>query len=955
MKQIFTLLSLTKQVCLRAFTTMLLFLSFLTIANTQTVIWPIASNAATVNASQFANVNQIFWSHTGDLTPPTGYTGWVTKGISSSTPSKAENAKWTWTSNGSSAGGAYSDGTLIKSPTASNGAAIMNSDFLDSNGSTTGSGTGQSPSPHESELISPIFDATGYTDIIVQFNQLFRRFSCTTGIQYSTDGGTTWSTKIEFNPVSELATNAMTPNTNTTVTQKRIKLTGSVGTNQMRIKFVFQGGYYFWIIDDVKILSPPEVITFTGTTNTLWNVATNWDLNRVPNTTDSVVINNKVVKADNGSSIITVSKLTILGTSDLQDGNAPKIEITGGLTWSSGTISEFIKTSATSISVFNGSNKYLNATNVSDVKWENYGTITFSAGSFFLNCAFNNFGTLDVNGTLTSGFVTEYNSTGTINNSGLIKSKNGNGSYLIRRCINTSLGIINPQTYSSLIFYDLTNYGELNIGNNVELGVFGGVFYNTTISGTGALALGNVDIQVPLQMNTAELWMKFDLSTNWVLHSTTGANISTTKTIRFGVGRLGIPLNISATGTLSIEGAINNDIIILSTITNNGTINWTNNNLKFQNGALVNNGTFNINVPNGTMTEISGINSFTNCGTLNNQSSTDINIPVLPCGIVGLSVLKGIGTVKVLGTLSVNGFVRPGNSPGTLTINAPITSTPTAVYEMEITGNYGAAGIEDDADRLICSSNIALGGTLNIILYNAQAGSYTLIDGVTSTGSFALVQYSLNGGTFTTTPPNGVIPPTFDAAQGTVTLTIASALSAELTTLKGQITENGNSLSWLTASEVNTDNFDVERSTDGLQFDKIGTVKAQGKAASYEFLDKGRPLSITTYYRLKINDLDNKSSYSKVISLSPKGKGLTAKAFPNPAHDVLTVDIEVEKKSDVTIELRDILGRLVWQSKAENTEGSLSLPIPLTGIANGNYFLKVSNGLTTIQQKIGKN
>jgi hypothetical protein len=148
--------------------------------------------------------------------------------------------------------------------------------------------------------------------------------------------------------------------------------------------------------------------------------------------------------------------------------------------------------------------------------------------------------------------------------------------------------------------------------------------------------------------------------------------------------------------------------------------------------------------------------------------------------------------------------------------------------------------------------------------------------------------------------------------------------------------------------------FDIERSTDGLNFEKIGDTKAQGKAATYEFLDKG-PLSITTYYRLKINDLDNKSSYSKVISLSPKGKVFTAKIFPNPAHDVLTIDIEVEKKSEVTIELRDILGRLVWQSKAENTEGSLSLPIPLAGVANGNYFLKVSNGLTTVQQKIVKN
>jgi hypothetical protein len=279
-------------------------------------------------------------------------------------------------------------------------------------------------------------------------------------------------------------------------------------------------------------------------------------------------------------------------------------------------------------------------------------------------------------------------------------------------------------------------------------------------------------------------------------------------------------------------------------------------------------------------------------------------------------------------------------------IGPSLNATNSSVFDMEISF--------DQADKLIVNGIMDLNGTLNVLLSNQLPGSYTLIDATSTTGSFSTVRYSLNGGSFTTTPPPGVSI-AYDAGQGTVIVTVMSALTVELITFKGKNTEVGNLLTWQTASEVNTDNFDVERSTDGQHFDKIGTVKAQGKAATYDFLDKGGPLSITTYYRLKINDLDNKSAYSKVITLAPKVKGLTAKVYPNPAHDVLTVDIEVEKKSDLTIELRDILGRLVWASNALYTEGSLSLPIPLTGVANGNYFLKVSNGLTTIQQKIVKN
>ena len=104
-----------------------------------------------------------------------------------------------------------------------------------------------------------------------------------------------------------------------------------------------------------------------------------------------------------------------------------------------------------------------------------------------------------------------------------------------------------------------------------------------------------------------------------------------------------------------------------------------------------------------------------------------------------------------------------------------------------------------------------------------------------------------------------------------------------------------------------------------------------------------------------INDLDNKTDYSKTVSIQLKTKGLTAKAFPNPTNDVLNVQIEVEKKSDITIDLKDILGRTIWQTTAQNTEGSLSLPIPMSAFANGTYFLKIANNETIIQQKVVKN
>jgi Leucine-rich repeat (LRR) protein len=184
-----------------------------------------------------------------------------------------------------------------------------------------------------------------------------------------------------------------------------------------------------------------------------------------------------------------------------------------------------------------------------------------------------------------------------------------------------------------------------------------------------------------------------------------------------------------------------------------------------------------------------------------------------------------------------------------------------------------------------------------------------------------------------------------------------SIIPVELLSFKAQNTEGGNLLTWQTASEVNTAHFDIERSNDGIKFDKIGNTKARSKAATYEFIDKTSARFVTsptlgaTYYRLKINDLDGTSSYSNIVSVATKGKGLTAKVFPNPFGDNINVDISTEKKTDVTVDVIDVLGRSM-RHFTFYTEGSLNLPISTKDWPSGTYFLKISDGQTVVQQKI---
>ena len=147
-------------------------------------------------------------------------------------------------------------------------------------------------------------------------------------------------------------------------------------------------------------------------------------------------------------------------------------------------------------------------------------------------------------------------------------------------------------------------------------------------------------------------------------------------------------------------------------------------------------------------------------------------------------------------------------------------------------------------------------------------------------------------------------------------------------------TEGGkNKLIWTTANEINSYSFEVERSSDGKDFTQIGTVKAQGKAATYNFIDN-QPINGTTYYRLNQTDNDQSSAYSKVISVQTKEKGL--KVYPTlVSNGFLTIVIardEATGGGDYSI--FNIVGQQVQS-------GQTTQRLDVSALAKGTYILKV--------------
>jgi|GEM_PF-2459477 len=94
-----------------------------------------------------------------------------------------------------------------------------------------------------------------------------------------------------------------------------------------------------------------------------------------------------------------------------------------------------------------------------------------------------------------------------------------------------------------------------------------------------------------------------------------------------------------------------------------------------------------------------------------------------------------------------------------------------------------------------------------------------------------------------------------------------AVLPVNLVSFNAEAVSNGIELTWQTASESNSDRFEIERSTNGINYSNIGTVAAAGNSSSlltYNFTD-ANPVNGNNFYRLRQVDIDGQANYSQVV------------------------------------------------------------------------------------------
>jgi len=188
---------------------------------------------------------------------------------------------------------------------------------------------------------------------------------------------------------------------------------------------------------------------------------------------------------------------------------------------------------------------------------------------------------------------------------------------------------------------------------------------------------------------------------------------------------------------------------------------------------------------------------------------------------------------------------------------------------------------------------------------------------------------------------------------GTIIKTFNAIVPVELTTFTSSITGNDVTLNWCTATEINNQGFQIERSNKleakSGEWESIGFVIGNGtttEAQSYSFADEN--LSAGEYqYRLKQIDYDGTFEYSNTIEVNidlPKTFALL-NCFPNPFNPSTKIIYEIPKQSNVLLKVYDILGNEVSILVNEmQSAGSYQIVFDASELSNGVYFYKLQAG-----------
>lgn len=182
----------------------------------------------------------------------------------------------------------------------------------------------------------------------------------------------------------------------------------------------------------------------------------------------------------------------------------------------------------------------------------------------------------------------------------------------------------------------------------------------------------------------------------------------------------------------------------------------------------------------------------------------------------------------------------------------------------------------------------------------------------------------------------------------------ATLLPVEIASFKAYPVNNDFiEVAWITLSELNNNFFDVERSTDLLDWEKIDEVAGHGTTSdphNYVIQDYDVEFGVTYYYRLRQVDFDGMEEYfgPDDATLNIDGMGFVISDFiPNPTNNSSLIQVSSSTDKRLNYLFYNDLGQIIDQGTLLVQGGTVKQPLlfnELDRLGASTYFLTITDG-----------
>jgi hypothetical protein len=280
---------------------------------------------------------------------------------------------------------------------------------------------------------------------------------------------------------------------------------------------------------------------------------------------------------------------------------------------------------------------------------------------------------------------------------------------------------------------------------------------------------------------------------------------------------------------------------------------------------------------------------------------------------------------SISGTVDVKFFYDPSEKAASLSARdvawTPYPSTSKTPFRW-----FKTVGVPFDATRINLIDGNSFNGFPNVTLTDANTTALTE-NGVLYAQFNGITSFSGGTGGYGFSSPGAGLP---------VKLIAFTATAVENSYVR---------LDWSTALEINNAGFEIERSTNGSDFVKIGWVKGNDNSTItqyYSFDDKTALQNVRYYYRLKQIDIGNIAfEYSNIATAMLVGDGKTAIGdfIPNPTKERSKIDLFITNDQAAIVDVYEVTGKFIKSETIDLKKGFNTYVIQTEDLSAATYIV----------------